>query len=61
MSSVSWLTAFMGDITIALIEDRALFEPKPFDLGNPGLFPGRRGLALCGMALAFRSFRNAIR
>ena len=36
VSSMGCLTAFTGDITIAFVEDGALFGPRQFDMGNVG-------------------------
>ena len=37
MSLIGWLTAFVSDTTMALVEDGALPGPKQFDMGNVGL------------------------
>ena len=36
VSSMGWLTAFVSDSTMALVEDGTLLRPRQFDMGNSG-------------------------
>ena len=37
MSLIGWLTAFVSDTTMALVEDGALLGSRQLDMGNSGL------------------------
>ena len=37
MSLIGWLTAFMSNTKMALVEDGTLLGPRRFDMGNSGL------------------------
>ena len=39
VSLMGWLTAFMSDASIDLVEDGTLLGPRRFDMGNSGLEP----------------------
>ena len=36
VSSMGWLTAFVSDSTMALVEDDALLGPRQLDMGHSG-------------------------
>jgi len=50
---MGWLTAFMSNTTMALVEDGTLLGPRRFDMGNSGIIatvPGYTGI-LFGMGI----------